>query len=173
MSQSNIFKHLRYHIPLHFVLWLTNFLPDNVIFIRLRGWLSTPFFAKCGKNLGLGRNISFYTSSEIVIGDNVYIAYGCWLAGPLIIEDEVMFGPYCITAPGNHTKLKGSYRYGNNTIGKALIKKGSWLGAHSMLAGDNPVLGKGSVLAANSVLICNGEDHSLYAGSPAKKIKNV
>ncbi len=68
---------LRYDLPLHFVLRLTNWLPDNVMFIRLRGRLARPFFKSCGTRLGLGRNITFYNPSKIEIGEDVYIGYGC------------------------------------------------------------------------------------------------
>ena len=62
-------------------LLFTNWLPDNVIFINLRGRLARPFFKKCGKNLGIGRNVCFYNPSKMEIGTNVYIAYGCWFLG--------------------------------------------------------------------------------------------
>jgi acetyltransferase-like isoleucine patch superfamily enzyme len=38
---------------------------------------------------------------------------------------------------------------------------------------NNSTLGKGSVLAANSLLNLHADDDSLYAGSPAKKIKSL
>jgi acetyltransferase-like isoleucine patch superfamily enzyme len=170
----NVFNKIRKHdIPLHFVLKLTNWLPDNIIFIRLRGKLASPFFLSCGKNLGLGRNVTFYNPSNISIGSDVYVAYGCWICGPLIIEDQVLFGPYCVISPGNHQREKKSFRFSPITEGKAHIKKGSWLGAHSLLIGKSPTLGKGSVLAANSTLLDIAENDSLYAGSPAKKIKKL
>lgn len=104
----------RYDWPLHLVLFLTNWLPDNVIFLRLRGYLARPFFKECGGDLRLGRNVSFYNPSNIVFGSNIYIAYGCWFsAGDRIeVEDEVLFDPYVCVASSNHTRLGGSYRYG-------------------------------------------------------------
>jgi acetyltransferase-like isoleucine patch superfamily enzyme len=111
---------IRYDWPLHFLLRLTNWLPDNVIFIKLRGMLARPFFRKCGTNLGIGRNVTFYNPSAIEIGSSVYIAYGCWFlgAGRLVIEDEVLFGPYVVISPANHTKINGSFRYGDSELGE-------------------------------------------------------
>lgn len=167
---NKVYRLFRYDWPMHFILLFTNWLPDNVFFIRLRGTLISPFFKKCGKKLGVGRHVTFYNPSKIEIGTNVYIAYGCWFGGDITIEDEVMFGPYCILAPTNHQKVNGSYRFGGNTEGRIIIKKGSWMGAQSMVVG-NSILGIGTVLAANSLLNNDSEDNSIYGGSPARKLK--
>jgi len=54
---DKIFRILRYDWPLHLVLLLTNTLPDNVLFMRLRGFLLRPFFKKCGHNFRVARGI--------------------------------------------------------------------------------------------------------------------
>jgi hypothetical protein len=59
---------------LHFVLLVTNWLPDNVVFLRFRGFLAGFFLNGSCKNLRLGRNVTFYNPSKIFISDNVYIA---------------------------------------------------------------------------------------------------
>ncbi len=166
-------NNLRYIWPLHFVLFLTNWLPDNIVFIRLRGYLASFFFKKCGKNLRLGRNITFYKSYEMEFGDNIYIAYGAWLNGEIHIDNNVMFGPYCMVASSNHTFKNGSFRYGENES-KGLIKigSGSWVGGMcSILAGGG--LGKNCLLASNSVLNKIMEEGSIYGGTPAKLIGQV
>jgi acetyltransferase-like isoleucine patch superfamily enzyme len=164
---------LRYDLPLHFVLWITNFLPDLVACLRLRGLLASPFFLSCGKNLRLGRNITFYNSSKISIGSNVYIAYGCWMMGVVQIEDEVIFGPYCVIAPGNHKLNNGSFRFETPSQGVIKVKFGSWIGAHSVIVGENTVHGSGSILAANRTLIKSSKNNSIYAGTPASKVKSL
>ncbi len=165
-------RNLRYDLPLHFVLLITNWLPDNIIFIRLRGFLAKPFFKSCGSKLGIGRNVVFYNPSKMNFGNNIYIAYGCWFSGSITVEDEVLFGPYCILAPTDHQKSGQSFRFGGNTKGSILVKKGSWLGAQSLIVG-NSSLGAGSILSANSVLNVHSDDHSVYGGSPAEKIKKI
>ncbi len=163
---------IRYDLPLHMVLMLTNWLPDNVRFIRLRGWLASPFFKSCGKKLGLGRNITFYNPSQISIGHEVYIAYGCWFncSGGITIEDEVLFGPYCVVVTSNHTLLNESYRYGPSQKAPIKIGKGAWIAAHvTILAGS--VIGHGALVAANSVVNKQVDSLSVVGGVPAKKIK--
>jgi acetyltransferase-like isoleucine patch superfamily enzyme len=165
---------VRYDLPLHFVLLLTNWLPDNVMFIRLRGRLARPFFKSCGKKLGLGRNVTFYNPSKIEIGTDVYIAYGCWFLGAksIVIEDEVLFGPYSLIAASNHTRLNDSFRFGEPLSSDVFIGKGAWVGGHSTLVVGARV-GSGSMLAANSVLNKPMKDNVMYGGIPAKLIKEL
>ncbi len=61
---------LRYRLPLWFAGFLTNWLPDNKITVKLRGFLHKPFFKKCGKNLTLGKGVIFASPHNIEIGDN-------------------------------------------------------------------------------------------------------
>jgi len=169
---SSIKINLRYIWPLHFILLLTNWLPDNVFFMRLRGKLVRPFLKKCGKRIGLGRNITLNESWRMEFGNDVYIALGCWLNGEIVIEDEVMLGPYCILSPTDHTRENGSFRFGSPTEGRICLRKGSWVGTHSTIVSGG-ILGQGSVLGANSVLNFETDDHSLYAGTPARILKRL
>ncbi len=170
---NKFYRIIRYEWPLHFILLFTNWLPDNIFFINLRGKLASPFFKKCGKNLGLGRNLSFVSSYKMEIGDNVYIAIGSWFNGDIIIESDVLIGPYCILATNTHTKENSiSFRFGGNKEGKIIIKFGSWVAGQSMLVG-NSELGIGSALAANSVLSKKTDDCELWGGVPAKLIKKI
>lgn len=130
------------------------------------------FLKRCGRNLRLGRNISFYSPGNISIGNDVYIAYGCWFLGAeeILVEDEVMFGPYCVIADSNHTFLNGSYRYGPPKNGMIKFGAGGWIGAHSTIL-LNSIIGKGVLVAANSVVNNSIEDFEIVGGVPARKLK--
>ena len=161
---------IRYDWPLHFVLRLSNFLPDNILVLKLRGRMVAPFLGKCGKDLRVGRNVSFYNPSKIHIGSHCYIAYGNWFSAGELIEicDEVVIGPYCVFASSNHTKKGNSYRWGDPERKKILISSGCWIAAHCTITAGS-ILPEQSVLAANSVLIpCEHVKSGLYAGTPAK-----
>lgn len=162
---NKLFRLLRYDWPLHFILLLTNWLPDNVFFIRLRGCIARPFFRKCGKKLGLGRNVVFYNPSNIEIGNWVYIAYGCWFSAGnrILIEDEVLFGPYNVIVTTNHTRKYGSFRFGVPEGDKVIFKKGCWIGANcTILPGS--VIGKGTVVGANTVVSDVVRNNCVFAG---------
>lgn len=171
---NKIKRILRYDLPLHLVLLVTNWLPDNIVFIRLRGLLARPFFRKCGRNLRIGRNVTFYDPSKIEIGNSVYIALGTWLSGGygITIEDEVLFGPYCVVITADHTMKDGSYRFGGPKGAPVAIRKGSWLGAHvSVMKGVD--IGQGSLIAANSVVSKSIEPFSVVGGVPARLIRTA
>lgn len=175
VSMNKISRLLRYDWPLYLVLFLTNWLPDNVIFLRLRGFLIRPFLKECGSNLRAGRNVTFNNPSGIHLGKNVFIAYGCWFAaaGSIHIGDEVMFGPYIVITAGNHARWEGSFRYGDDEILHIFIGRGSWVGAHATILGGVKI-GKGSMVASGASVV-RGEypDNSLLAGVPAIVKKTI
>ena len=48
---KKIYRILRYEWPLHLILFFTSIFPDNVIFVRLRGFLARPFLINVEKSL--------------------------------------------------------------------------------------------------------------------------
>lgn len=166
---------VRYDIPLHFVLLLTNWLPDLMTFIKLRGFLASFFFKKCGKNLTLGRNLVFYNPSMIELGDNVYIAYGTWICGggKITIGNKVLFGPGCVIASGRHVfKNDNFYDEMSFKDEDILIKDGAWLAANVNIAGGT-IVGRGSVIAAGTSIKGSYPDFSVIAGGKAEIKKTI
>lgn len=168
---NNIFRYLRYDWPLFFILRLTNWLPENIIFIEFRGFLASFFFKSCGKRLRIQRNVSITNPKSIVIGNNVTIPYGCWiLAGTLIeFQDGCGLSPYvCLVA--------SSFEYAENNrklevSGEIIIKKGAWVGSHSTVLKDS-IIGENSIIVANSLVNRKIPASTIYGGNPIKKIAN-
>lgn len=171
---KGLLRCLRYDWPLHFVLLLTNWLPDNVVFLRLRGALARPFFASCGTDLRLGRNITFYNPASIFFEKSIYIAFGCWfMAGEKIfVGDETIFGPYCVVASSNHTRLHGSFRFGPPAQSPVRIGRGVWVASHVVITAGTEI-GDGSLIAAGSVVNGDIPASVLSGGLPAKIIKEL
>lgn len=166
---NKLWRLLRHDWPLHFVLLLTNWLPDNVVFLRLRGFLAKPFLGSCGKDLRLGRNITLYNPAHMHIGDHVYLAYGCWLlaADEVKIGDEVLFGPYTVLSSGNHSRMNGSFRFGEQKKKPIIVGHGSWIGAHATILGG-ATIGKGSLVASGATVVRGiYPDDAFLAGVPA------
>ncbi len=164
---------LRYDWPLHFVLTILNFLPDNIIFLKLRGYFASFFFFKTGKNIQIGRDVTFYDPSKIIIGSNVYFAKGTWICGgeKIIIGSNILFAPYSIIVTSNHKFKNGGYFNDQTTSsGNVIIDDGCWMGAHSVILGGSH-LKSGTLIAANSVFKGSSEENSIYAGNPIKFIK--
>ena len=165
---------LRYDLPMHFILLLTNWLPDNIIFLRLRGALIRPFFGSCGKNLTIGRNVTFYNCKNIYIGSNVYIALDNWFnaSTSIIVEDEVLFGPKSVITTSNHTKYNGSFRYGKPISQSVKIGKGTWISANCTITAGSQIE-PGCLIASNSVVRNRVSKNRMYGGVPGKIIKPI
>ncbi len=170
---KEVITQLRYTLPLWLVLLLTNWLPDNRVSIRIRGFLASFFIKKCGKNFTLGRDVTLLNTYNLIIGDNVYIAKGCWLnaMGEITIEDEVVFAPYVVISSLQHVFKDNSVRFGGSIADPVLIGKGSWLAAHSAVK-CGVSIGKGNLIAANAFVVSDTGDNKILGGVPAKEIKN-
>lgn len=160
----------RYALPLWFVQLLTNWLPENRITIRIRGALARPFLGKCGKNLQLARDVTFLNPAGIKLGDDIYVATGCWVdgLGGLEIEDQVKISPYVVIATTSHCFKDDSVRFGGSRRRSVKIGKGTWVAAHVVITGAK--IGSGAIVGANSVVTRDLPDNVFAAGTPAKVI---
>jgi maltose O-acetyltransferase len=169
-AMNKLYRLLRYDLPLHCVLSLTNILPDNTPFLSLRGRLAGFFLGSCRGNFELGRGVVFYNPSCIHLGKNVYIAYGSVLLaiGEIVLGDEVMLAPYVVISAANHQRRMNSYRFGESEILPISIGAGSWIGAHTTIL-PGAQIGAGSLIAGNAA-VTRGvyPPNALIAGVPAQ-----
>ncbi|RYJ45592.1 acyltransferase [Flavobacterium beibuense] len=163
---------LFYVLPLWFVQLITNWLPDNRLVIGFRGWLAHFFIKECGKRFQLGRDVTLLNTSNLRIGDDVYIAKGSWLnaMGGLSIEDEVVIAPYVVVSTLQHVFKDNSVRFGGSIAGEVHIGKGTWLAAHSSVK-CGVTIGKGNLVAANSFVVKSTKDNVILSGVPAVFVK--
>ena len=120
--------------------------------------LFPPFFADCGKNLHIGKN--------------VFINSGCKFQdqGGIYIGDGALIGHNVVIATLNHDfnpeKRRGMYPK-PVTVGKNV-----WIGSNSTICpgvtiGDNAVIGAGSVVTKDV------PENMVAVGVPAKVIKSI
>jgi maltose O-acetyltransferase len=156
----------------HFVGVATGWLPDLRPILQLRGFLLRPSFRRCGKNLQVARRVTVNFTNRVEIGNDVFLGMGCWLnaAGGIVLEDEVQVGPYAILITGDHTLIDGSYRFGPRSLGPIHIGCGAWIAAHATVTKGVRV-GRGALLAANSVATHEIPEYTITGGVPAQPIK--
>lgn len=174
LMRSGWRHNLRYLWPLHLVMVLTGWLPDNVALMRFRGWLASFFVGSCGGRLLLGRDVTLYNPQNLHLGRNVYISKGGWInAGAEIrIADEVIFGPYCVMSASNHTAVEGSFRFGAAERKPIEVGHGAWIAGHcSVTAGVK--IGRGALIAASSAVVRDIPAFTLAGGVPAKPIRTL
>ncbi len=137
-----------------------------------------------GKNPYIGRSVYIWAKNAIVIGDNFYMGKFSQIECDAIIGDNVMFAnrvaligryDHNYTEPGIPIRLATSIRDKNykwkGIREKIIIENDVWVGYGTIIL-SGVKIGQGSIIAAGSVLTKNVEPYSIYAGNPARKIKD-
>lgn len=157
-----------------FVMATTSLMPDIKHTMILRGFLIRPVLLSCGKNLQLANDVRIAGLQNLSIGDDVFLSGGVWiLAGcSVVIEDQVMLGPYVVVVSGDHDRVDRSWRFGGAVREPIVIKRGAWVGAHGVVT-RGVVIGNGSCIAAGGVVIEDVPDDVVAGGVPARVIKNI
>lgn len=163
---------LRWALPIWLVGLLTNWWPDNRVTVRLRGALAKPFVRRCGRRFALGARVTLLNTHRLEVGNDVYIAQGAWLncLGGLVLEDEVVIGPYVVISTLQHTFKDGSVRRGGSIARPVRVGRGTWLAAHSTVK-CGTAIGAGNLVASNSAVVKDTPDGVVVGGVPAKVIK--
>src|SRR4030088_1668443 len=88
----------------------------------------------------------------------------------IVMLPLVKRGPYSVLVTGDHAMKRGSYLYVPRPLAPIRICHGSWVAAHAIVT-KGVTLGRGAIVAANSVATKNIPDFAIAAGVPARIIK--
>jgi len=152
-----------------FVRISTNFLPDSVWTMRLRGRLYGVAMKRCGIDFQVGSQVTLIGLQNISVGNHVYIAPSvvCLASHDIEFEHEVMIAYHSVITDGNHTAIHGSYRYGPRREAAVHVGRGAWIGANCTLL-PGVTIGSGTVVAANSAVSRDLPENSVSGGVPAR-----
>jgi len=155
-------------------------------------------FKSIGKNVLISRFARLYSPSTLSIGDNVRIDDFCILSGDIKLGSHIHIGAYCALYGAGGIRMcdfsglssrVSIYSASDDYLGGALtnpcipdkyreidtgivkMEKHSLIGANSVVL-PNSTLGEGAVVGAISLVKGNLSEWSIYAGIPAKRIKN-
>ena len=110
------------------------------------------------------------------IGENTYIGLYSYVNGNVTIGKNVLIGPHCTVAAGNHKYDPATGWYSARTEpdgdDSIVIDDGCWL-ASTVTVTAGVKMGKCTLCCAGSVITKNTEPYSIMAGVPAKKIGYV
>jgi acetyltransferase-like isoleucine patch superfamily enzyme len=140
------------------------------------------------RSLILGNLVAEVASSEIQIGNNVFIGGGTTIdcVDSIMIHDDVLVSHECIIADSdNHSvsysirkkdladwRSGGGHDWSTTVTQPIVINKGAWLGARVMvLKGVN--IGEGAVVGAGSVVTSDVAPYTIVAGNPARLIREI
>lgn len=136
-----------------------------------------------GRNFKLGAHSRMIVSGSIadlgkgiVIGDNVGISEFAYIggAGGVVIGSDCIVGQYLSVHPENHTFSDPDRLIRDQGITRQGIEigPGCWIGSKVTIL-DGTRIGKGSVIAAGSVVTSSFPDRSVIGGVPARLIKSL
>ena len=139
--------------------------------------------ARRAEALGLGGREILVAPGAIIrlhepgsIGRNVFIGLYSYLNGVITIGDNVLIGPHCSLAAGNHKfdPATGwfSARTEKDGDDSIVIGTGCWLASNvTITAGVK--LGRANLICAGSVVTKSTPDYAIMAGIPAKQVGHI
>ncbi len=136
-------------------------------------------FLELHKSVFLGKNIEI-GADQISIGFNSSIQNNCILLGNISIGDNCLFGPSVYVSSGQHffkykpellihdqdILAKSELDLSNNKI---IIEDDVWIGKNVVII-NNAIVGKGSIIGANTIINKDVEPYTIVAGAPQKVI---
>lgn len=136
----------------------------------IRSFCGILMFNKCGKNVDIGRHISF--SNNIKLGNNSSIGDYAHIQGSINIGNNVMIAPHCafIGTEHNITKATIPMNKQGEYDGLITIEDDVWIG-YGVIILKGVHIGKGSVCAAGAVVTKDVPSYAIVGGVPAKVIR--
>lgn len=115
-----------------------------------------------------------YGKGHLSVGKNSYCNYRCFFD----LGNDITIGRNCSIAfnvsfiNSTHEIGSSSHRAGGGRNGKIEVKDGCWIGAGSTIM-PGVIIESGCVIASNSLVLKSTQPNGLYAGIPAKRIKDL
>lgn len=131
----------------------------------------------------LGVNINSYFRvgpiGKMVIGNNVGLSStSIWCNDSITIEDNVMIGARCLICDNDCHSMDPVLRLDSKTdacnakSAPIIIKKNAFIGASCVIF-KGVTIGENSIVGIGSVVTKSIPDNQIWAGNPAKFIKNL
>ncbi len=126
------------------------------------------------QNVKINKGVVIWPCREkVIIGENTGLNPYVVIYGQVTLGKNNMIAPHVMLAGGTHNfqstekpmKMQGESSKGIFTGDDV------WIGANSVIV-DGVTIGKGAIIAANSVVTKDVSSYDMVAGNPAKKMKN-
>ncbi len=139
-------------------------------------WHDSTIVLEKNSLLSIGSDVNFFSAAQIKCfeGAEIKIGKNSYFSGPVVIhaKEYISIGEHCSISwnvtimDSNFHKIKLDEPISSDPV---IIEDDVWIGCNvTILKGVR--LGKGSVVAAGSIVTKSIEDNAIYAGNPAKKI---
>jgi putative colanic acid biosynthesis acetyltransferase WcaF len=132
-------------------------------------WILCCFGAKIGQQVRIKTGVRVKFPWRLTVGNFVWIGENAWLdnIAPIAIESHVCLSQGVYLCTGNHDWSHAEFKLAPASIH---IEEGSWIAARAVI-GPGVTVGRGAVLGLGSVTGRSLQPMTVYAGNPAKPIK--
>jgi maltose O-acetyltransferase len=118
-----------------------------------------------------------FGGSDVVLGRHAFVNVGAFIDGsaPVRIGDYSRLGPFVRILTGTHAYRRSVIRRwpADPTIPTGVvIERGCWLGTNAIVL-PGTTIREGCIIAAGAVVIRDTEPNGLYAGNPARRVKDL
>lgn len=118
--------------------------------------------------------IQFEFGCNIRMGDRCFINLGCTFldGGQITLGHHVMVGPHCQFYSAGHDLDYRKRRNWETICNPITVEDDVWIGGNVVIT-QGVTIGKGAVVAANSLVNKDVPAHTLVGGTPAKVIRKL
>lgn len=111
---------------------------------------------------------------QLWLGSGVFLNRGVVInnTAPVTLGDHVAVGPGVLITTSHHHTYIPQHRQGPSEPRPVHVGAGSWLGARAVLL-PGVTVGTGCVIAAGAVVTRDCEPNGVYAGVPARRIREL
>lgn len=158
-----------------FLYLLFKNLPSHYRINHLRGKIIGMYALGTKHNLQIGRAVNIANPAKIIFGDNVVVNAEVYLIAG---NDTITIGDGCLIAPRCFIQTQ-NHNYENSTLqireqgsrsAPVIIESDCWLAYNTVIL-PGVTVRKGCVIGACAVVTKETEPYGVYAGIPARKIK--
>lgn len=116
----------------------------------------------------------FVGGNNISIGKNSFINYNCFFdnSGQIIIGNHCHVAMEVLFCSSTHEIGSREQRAGKGAGEPIIVEDGSWIGARATIL-PGVTIERGCVIAAGSVVTTDCKANGLYAGVPARRMKDL
>lgn len=142
--------------------------------------LRTKLYKMCGVSINTNqiRGDVYFHSKHVHIGKNSFINMFTSIfssideRGIVTIGDNCQIAMHVLLCTHTHAIVNEDGRAGETEFYPITIEDGCWIGARAVIL-PGVRIGKGCIIAAGAVVNKNCEPNGLYAGVPARRIKDL